>query len=340
MKVALYSLDRMVDSGETALGSGRRVDCRLSPQVLVLSTDHSRTRHFIQCVQELRLGARAAASLSEVHRLCTIAGTVLLLDADFFDSPARDVFDVSAALSVPVIVIVSRFDTPKWINLIKKGASEVLRDPVSAQDLQTSIFRVLPQLQWKLAGKSTGWLERTLRAGQGASWHMNRRWTAMNEPTVHQPEEMTMKTPWERPVRLGAKIILAIGFGGLLSLLVFLGLHAVQALDRVRKAEGESSQTYLVRHDRLEAVRAAAYAASSQVRNYLVDPDSDSFMRHRVPALADRSRAETAVLRYRQVAAPERLPLAGAAFIGPACVLVRRGPEFRLDRREKAHLRL
>ncbi len=138
----------------------------MTPQVLVLSRDHSRTRCFIQCVQELRLGARATASLSEVHRLCTIAGTVLLFDADFFDSPAREVFDVSTALSLPVIVIVSRFDTSKWINLIKRGASEVLRDPVSAQDLQTSIFRVLPQLQWKLAGKSTGWLGRTLRAGK------------------------------------------------------------------------------------------------------------------------------------------------------------------------------
>ena len=108
---------------------------------------------------------RATASLSEVHRLCTIAGTVLLFDADFFDSPARDVFDVSAA-EPPVIVVVSRFDTSKWINLIKRGASEVLRDPVSPQDLQTSIFRVLPQLQWKLTGKRTGWLGRRFRSGK------------------------------------------------------------------------------------------------------------------------------------------------------------------------------
>src|SRR5512139_357754 len=122
-------------------------------QVIVLSDNESRTKRFVQFLHELEVATKTASSPAEVTALARLAASIILFDVDFFKWPASDVFEVSIALSIPVIVIVGQFDTPQWIDFVKKGASEVLRDPVSKRDLQLSITSTLPQLQWSSGGK-------------------------------------------------------------------------------------------------------------------------------------------------------------------------------------------
>lgn len=111
------------------------------------------------------------------------------------------------------------------------------------------------------------------------------------------------------PIPIPARLALTGAFGGLLALLMFLGLNAVQTLNHVRRSNSENGRSYLLRNDRLEAVRAAAYAAAGHVRNYLVDPGADSLNRHRGPAVSERDRLDAAIARYRDAATAERIPL-------------------------------
>lgn len=94
--------------------------------------------------------------------------------------------------------------------------------------------------------------------------------------------------------------------------MLFLGFYSAGALDRVRIADSESSRVYLLRHDRLDAVRASAYLASSRVRDYLVDPDPDAYQLHRQQAREEWQRMRDGFDKYRQVAAPDRARLIGA----------------------------
>lgn len=94
--------------------------------------------------------------------------------------------------------------------------------------------------------------------------------------------------------------------------MLFLGFYSAGALDRVRIADSESSRIYLLRHDRLDAVRASAYLASSRVRDYLVDPDPDAYQVHRQQAREEWQRMRDSFDKYRQVAAPGRASLIGA----------------------------
>ncbi|MBS1832156.1 MAG: MCP four helix bundle domain-containing protein [Acidobacteria bacterium] len=106
------------------------------------------------------------------------------------------------------------------------------------------------------------------------------------------------------------RLALLFGFGGLIALLAFLGVYATSALARVRQTESETTRQYILRHDRLETVRGAAYTASARLRNYLIDPDPAALPRHAEQARDLWARANTALAQYRQAATAARQPLA------------------------------
>jgi signal transduction histidine kinase len=111
------------------------------------------------------------------------------------------------------------------------------------------------------------------------------------------------------PSRGRARVALAGGFGGLLALLVFLGVFAARSLDRVRASGMETSRSYLMRQDLLDDLRSAAYLVSSNVRNYLIDPNAGAVSGHRDLARQEWRRVQEHLRDYRLVAAPERRAL-------------------------------
>jgi len=104
----------------------------------------------------------------------------------------------------------------------------------------------------------------------------------------------------------GIRLALALGYGGLLGLLVFLGLYAARSLGYVKRAEAHSSRTYIARSDRLEAVLSKGYAASGVVRDYLLDPDAESIERHRKTAYQKWAETLEALQEYKHFAARAR----------------------------------
>jgi signal transduction histidine kinase len=109
-----------------------------------------------------------------------------------------------------------------------------------------------------------------------------------------------------QPILRGTRLVLALGYGGLLGLLVFLGLYAARTLSSVRRTDAQSSRLYIERSDRLEAILSRAYSASGRVRDYLLDPDPGSTANHRQKAHQEWAETLAAVAEYKRVAAESR----------------------------------
>ncbi len=112
-----------------------------------------------------------------------------------------------------------------------------------------------------------------------------------------------------RPILRGVHLALLAGFGGLLALLLFLGIYAARSLNRVKTIDAQSSRVYILRNDRLQAIRSAAYTASSRVRDYLIDPDPNTFPTHRDTARQYWRQMQAALTSYKTEAAESRKPL-------------------------------
>ena len=103
----------------------------------------------------------------------------------------------------------------------------------------------------------------------------------------------------------GVRLALGLGFGGLLALLAIAGYSSLRTLQRVDRIDSESTGLFVRRDDALEAVRASAYSLSSQIRNYLLDPDASAIPTHRGRAQYNWDATGEALKRYRQVATPQ-----------------------------------
>jgi signal transduction histidine kinase len=74
-----------------------------------------------------------------------------------------------------------------------------------------------------------------------------------------------------RPARLGTRVVLVAGFGGVLGLMALAGLDSVRALHRIETQNTQITQSYLLRHHFLEQVRAGLYQSSATVSDYLLE---------------------------------------------------------------------
>lgn len=109
-----------------------------------------------------------------------------------------------------------------------------------------------------------------------------------------------------------AKLALAAGFGALLAILIMLGIYAARAVEQARKADSESTRLYLGRREALMNFRRSVYAASSDLRDYLVDPNELQYRMH--ADSADKARAEVFanLTRYQKVSGEyQRVALRG-----------------------------
>lgn len=140
----------------------------VAPHVSVLSTDPARARRFIEYLAGAGINLRTVTSPQDARRNKFPSRSILLLDADFFGADADDVVDSSRPEALPVIVVINEFDRMRWIDLMRRGASDVLREPVSAPALRCAVSAILSRAPWKSHPARLGWGERMLRAGRMA----------------------------------------------------------------------------------------------------------------------------------------------------------------------------
>jgi signal transduction histidine kinase len=98
---------------------------------------------------------------------------------------------------------------------------------------------------------------------------------------------------------VNSRVALMAGFGGLLVLMAFSGLDAIQALQHIQSANDEIRGEYLRRTRVLERIRADLYVSGTYVRDYLLEPEAGKAEGHRYSLLESRRDMDRALDEYR-----------------------------------------
>ncbi len=99
---------------------------------------------------------------------------------------------------------------------------------------------------------------------------------------------------------------LLLGFGGLILLLVFSGLDALQVLSQMRSSNERVRREFLVRANKLDEIRSALYLSGTYVRDYLLEPNPKTAERHRASLSSTRQKIDSELLAYQDLLRPEQ----------------------------------
>lgn len=103
-----------------------------------------------------------------------------------------------------------------------------------------------------------------------------------------------------------SRIALAVGFGGLLSIMALAGIDALRVLQRFRQSDDQIRRRYLSLNHVLNNIRTDVYVSGTYVRDYLLEPDPVRAEAYRISLEEVRKHMESALQFYgRQVAPPE-----------------------------------
>jgi signal transduction histidine kinase len=113
--------------------------------------------------------------------------------------------------------------------------------------------------------------------------------------TMHPPTP-SRTAPGKAP---SSRIVLAIGFGGLLLLLAFAGLDGIEEFSQIQRRNDAIRETFLARTRLLEQIRSDLYLSGTYIRDCLLEPDAAKAEAHRVSLLGTRNRMKAALERYK-----------------------------------------
>src|SRR6202047_1038401 len=83
-------------------------------------------------------------------------------------------------------------------------------------------------------------------------------------------------------IALYSRLILSVGFGGLLLLMGFAGADSIQTIRHIRKSNDDIREDFLSRTRVLEQIRSDLYVSGTYVRDYLLEPESQKAVSNRL----------------------------------------------------------
>ena len=111
------------------------------------------------------------------------------------------------------------------------------------------------------------------------------------------------------PLVAGSRLVLMLGFGGLLLLLSFASIDAVRALRRIQDSNEAIREDFVRRSRLLERIRGDVYTSGTYVRDYLLESESGLAEGHRASLAATRRDMDSAMVQYRAIlGGPEKRP--------------------------------
>jgi signal transduction histidine kinase len=103
-----------------------------------------------------------------------------------------------------------------------------------------------------------------------------------------------------------SRILLTLGFGGLLSITAVAGIDALSVFRWFRHSDEQIRRGYLLRNHVLNDIRSDVYISGTYVRDYLLEPDVERAEAYRTSLEGVRRRMESALESYRhEVAAKD-----------------------------------
>jgi signal transduction histidine kinase len=100
------------------------------------------------------------------------------------------------------------------------------------------------------------------------------------------------------------RLLLTIGFGGLLLLMAYAGIDAVRVLRSIQRRNDEIRSAFLVRNRLLNQIRSDLYLSGTYMRDYLLEPDAGKADAHKSSLNKNRSEMEAALAAYAQRLSP------------------------------------
>ena len=94
------------------------------------------------------------------------------------------------------------------------------------------------------------------------------------------------------------RLLLIVGFGGLLLLMAFAGLDAIQVFREMQDRNDAIRQDYLSRNRILNQIRSDLYLSGTYVRDYLLEPDTENADRHLMSLQKSRRDMNSALQIY------------------------------------------
>ena len=97
---------------------------------------------------------------------------------------------------------------------------------------------------------------------------------------------------------MSSRLVLVVGFGGLLLLMGFAGFDSIQTLGQIQKSNDNIREDFLARTKVLEQIRSDLYLSGTYVRDYLLEPETQKAESHRLSLLNTRSEMDSALTKY------------------------------------------
>src|SRR5579863_5309959 len=106
---------------------------------------------------------------------------------------------------------------------------------------------------------------------------------------------------------VSSRLILIVGFGGLLLLMGFAGFDSLQTLRQIQKSNDDIREDFLSRTRVLEQIRSDLYVSGTYVRDYLLEPESQKAESHRLSLLHTRSEMDSELQKYQALLSRQEL---------------------------------
>jgi signal transduction histidine kinase len=100
------------------------------------------------------------------------------------------------------------------------------------------------------------------------------------------------------------RLLLTLGFGGLLLLMAYAGFDAVRVLRSIQSRNEAIRRAFLERNRLLNQIRADVYLSGTYMRDYLLEPDAGSADAHKASLNRDRGEMEAALAEYARRLSP------------------------------------
>jgi len=103
---------------------------------------------------------------------------------------------------------------------------------------------------------------------------------------------------------LGSRLALAIGFGGLLTIMALAGIDGLHVLGEFRTSDDQIRRRYLEQNHVLNDIRSDVYVSGTYVRDYLLEPEQLRAESYRQSLEETRRHMESALEIYHHQLAP------------------------------------
>jgi DNA-binding NtrC family response regulator len=117
----------------------------MSLQIVVVSQTIHRANQIDRLLSGWRVQTVWASSIEECREhLSTNGRRLLIFDQVNSRISWRDALDTAHTADAPMIAVLEQFDSKRWVDILKGGASDVLADPLSQEQLRRSIDTASP----------------------------------------------------------------------------------------------------------------------------------------------------------------------------------------------------